>query len=70
MLKQEPASGEVILKLEGTESEKFINNRVEPLYFWYLWWSLCISYLLTRKVRVAVGDSGLCCCVHVMSSDH
>ena len=27
----------------------------------YLWWSLCTLFLLACQVRVAVGDSGLCC---------
>ena len=27
----------------------------------YLWWSLCTLYLHVCQVRVAVGDSGLCC---------
>ena len=27
----------------------------------YLWWSLCALYLLARQVRVAMGNSGLCC---------
>ena len=28
----------------------------------YLSWSLCILYLHACQVKVAVGDSGLCCC--------
>ena len=31
----------------------------------YLWWSLCTLYLHACKVRVTVGDSGLCCCTCV-----
>ena len=33
----------------------------------YLWWSLCTLYLLACQVGVAIGDSGLCCCVCVTS---
>ena len=32
-------------------------------------WSFCTVYLLTCQVRVTVGDSGLCCCVCVTSSE-
>ena len=31
----------------------------------YFWWSLCPLYLHACQVRVAVGDSGLCCCTRV-----
>ena len=34
----------------------------------YLWWSLRILYLLACLVKVTIGNSGLCCCVQVMSS--
>ena len=33
-----------------------------------LWWKLCALCLLASKVWVTVGNSGLCCCVHVRSS--
>ena len=33
----------------------------------YLWWSLYTLYLLACQMRVTVDDSGLCCCVCVMS---
>ena len=33
----------------------------------YLWWSLCILYLLACQVRVAIGNLGHCC--HVYRSD-
>ena len=29
----------------------------------YLWWSLYTLYLHACQVRIAVNDSGLCCCV-------
>ena len=31
----------------------------------YLYWSLYTLYLLVCRVRVTVGDSGLCCCACV-----
>ena len=31
----------------------------------YLWWSLRTLYLHAFQVRVAVRDSGLCCCTCV-----
>ena len=33
----------------------------------YLWYNLytCTLYLLACPVRVIVGDSGLCCCIHI-----
>ena len=33
----------------------------------YLWWSLCAVHFLTCQMGVTTGDSGLCCCVYVMS---
>ena len=33
-----------------------------PFLRMYLWWSLCTLYLHACQLRVAVGDSGLCCC--------
>ena len=40
----------------------------------YLWWTedapLVEFYLLTCQARVTIGDSGLCCCVCVMSFEH
>ena len=36
-------------------------------FFLFLWWNLCTLYLLACQVRFTVGDSGLCCCVCVMS---
>ena len=37
----------------------------------YLRWSLCTLYLQACKVRVTVGDSGLCCCnLCCLSSDN
>ena len=33
----------------------------------HLWWNSCTLYLHACHVRVAVGDSGLCCCVCVAS---
>ena len=32
--------------------------------------SFLVMYLLACQVRVTTGDSGLFCCVHVMSFDH
>ena len=31
----------------------------------YLWWSLCTLYVPICRVRVTIGDSGLCCCTCV-----
>ena len=31
----------------------------------HFWWSLCTLYLHACRVRVTVGDSGLCCCTCV-----
>ena len=36
----------------------------------YFWWSLCTLYLHACQVRVAVGDSGLCCCSCVTYFKH
>ena len=33
----------------------------------YLWWSLCPLYLHACQVSIAIGNSGLCCCVCVTS---
>ena len=40
---------------------------LNPSFISYLQWSLCTLYLLVCQVRVTVGNSGLCCCVCVMS---
>ena len=56
--------------LSVPEMEGIYATGGHPFLRLYLWWSLCTLYLRTNQVRVTVGNSGLCCCVCVMSFDH
>ena len=55
-------------------SGNFLRNNLLNLNFLFNchvpWWSWCTLYWLVCQVRVTTGDSGLCCCVCVMSFKH
>jgi len=61
----------VLIKYKLTsEYQRYIlnnNNKKEERKRMHRWWSFCILYLLICLVRVILGDSGLSCCVCVMS---
>ena len=50
------------LRLEVVKTPQQVRTQ-----YMHLWSSLCALNLLARQVRVTVGDSGLCCCVCLMS---
>ena len=42
-----------------------VKNELTDIFLMYLWWSLCTFDLHACRMRVTVGDSGLCCCTCV-----
>ena len=56
----------VLLSVPEMEGMSIIYIYIGVILFlrMYLWWGLCTLYLLAFQVRVPIGDSGLCCCIH------
>ena len=54
----------VLLSVPEMEGMSIYIYRGHPFLRMYLWCGLCALYVLAFQVRVPIGDSGLCCCIH------